>query len=63
MAELYDASGEEAEQIKERARSHDWVASSLGHGFVMCRHCRITDREAAALGVLNHCEKADAQSQ
>ncbi len=35
---------------------HDWVPSTLGHGDVMCRHCFMTNREAAALGALNECE-------
>lgn len=36
---------------------HDWIKSSLGHGETMCLACGITNREAAALGELNHYEK------
>ena len=35
---------------------HDWITSTLGHGETMCRRCRITNREAAALGVMNVCD-------
>ena len=31
---------------------HDWVASILGHGETMCRRCFVTNREAAALGMV-----------
>jgi hypothetical protein len=39
---------------------HEWVASTLGHGETMCSRCRITNREAAVLGRLNHCEVVPA---
>lgn len=29
---------------------HDWIPSTLGHGDAMCRFCKITNREAAAIG-------------
>lgn len=32
--------------------THEWIISTLGHGELMCRNCRITNREAAALGKL-----------
>lgn len=35
---------------------HDWTPSKLGHGDTMCRRCFITNREAAALGVMNECD-------
>lgn len=35
---------------------HDWVKSTLGHGEQMCSRCKITNREAAALGQLNDCD-------
>lgn len=35
--------------------AHDWVESRLGHGESMCRNCFITNREAAALGLMNEC--------
>lgn len=35
---------------------HDWTKSTLGHGDATCRRCHITNREAAALGLLNRCE-------
>lgn len=35
---------------------HDWTASTLGHGEQMCRRCFVTNREAAALGILNECD-------
>lgn len=38
--------------------THDWIKSTLGHGETMCKHCRITNREAAVLGLLNECDKA-----
>ncbi len=34
---------------------HIWVRSTLGHGDQMCSRCKITNREAAALGELNVC--------
>ena len=36
--------------------NHDWVKSRLGHGDAMCSRCRITNREAAVLGMLNDCD-------
>ena len=30
---------------------HDWIPSTLGHGNLMCRRCRATDLEAAAIGL------------
>lgn len=35
---------------------HDWVKSTLGHGEQMCSRCFVTNREAAALGMLDHCD-------
>ena len=32
---------------------HEWTRSTLGHGETMCRHCGITNREAAVLGQTN----------
>lgn len=43
-----------------REAPHEWVESKLGHGETMCRRCLMTNREAAVLGALNHCEKANA---
>jgi hypothetical protein len=37
-------------------KPHDWKPSTLGHGESMCRACFITNREAAALGLLNDCD-------
>jgi hypothetical protein len=37
------------------ALPHDWIPSTLGHGETMCRRCKITNREAAALGVEDRC--------
>lgn len=34
---------------------HEWIPSTLGHGESMCKHCFVTNREAAVLGELNHC--------
>lgn len=34
---------------------HDWVPSTLGHGNVMCRVCKVTDLEARAIGVFDEC--------
>lgn len=40
------------DSLKERtAYKHEWVKSSLGHGETMCRKCKATNREAAALGM------------
>lgn len=30
--------------------NHEWIPSTLGHGDAMCRFCKITHREAAAIG-------------
>lgn len=30
---------------------HDWVKSTLGHGETMCSRCKVTNREAAAIGM------------
>lgn len=35
---------------------HDWIPSTLGHGETMCSRCRVTNREAAALGIANECD-------
>lgn len=35
---------------------HDWIPSTLGHGETMCRRCCITNREAAALLLLDECD-------
>jgi len=35
-----------------RDLGHEWVRSTLGHGESMCKHCRMTNREAAVLGEL-----------
>jgi hypothetical protein len=35
---------------------HDWTTSTLGHGETLCSRCFITNREAAALGLLNTCD-------
>lgn len=29
---------------------HNWIPSTLGHGETMCSRCRMTNREALALG-------------
>lgn len=39
---------------------HNWVKFTYGHGETMCTHCHMTNREAAALGLLNECEHAPA---
>lgn len=31
---------------------HDWTVSQIGHGELMCRRCFATNREAAALGLV-----------
>lgn len=31
---------------------HDWVKSTLGHGETMCSRCKVTNREAAAIGMV-----------
>jgi len=38
--------------------NHNWIPSTLGHGRTMCTYCKITDREASALNVMNHCDSA-----
>jgi hypothetical protein len=40
--------------------NHDWGSSPYGHGDAACRLCGITNREAAALGILNCCESNDS---
>ena len=37
---------------------HEWQKSTLGHGETMCKHCFITNREAAVLECLNECDAA-----
>jgi hypothetical protein len=39
-------------------KPHLWTKSTLGHGESMCQYCHITNREAAVLGTLNHCDKS-----
>lgn len=34
---------------------HEWINSTLGHGEQMCRHCKVTNREAAAIGIMEEC--------
>jgi len=41
-------------------RVHEWVPSKLGHGKYMCKHCMMTNLEAEALGLTDHCESAPA---
>src|ERR1700754_2649709 len=31
---------------------HDWIKSTLGHGEAMCSRCFVTNREAAAIGMV-----------
>lgn len=31
---------------------HDWTKSTLGHGEKMCSRCFVTNREAAAIGMV-----------
>lgn len=31
---------------------HTWIPSTLGHGETMCSRCFVTNREAAAIGML-----------
>lgn len=38
---------------------HVWVASPLGHGNLMCKNCKMTNREAIALGMFDVCEKSE----
>lgn len=40
---------------KPKAVPHDWVPSTLGHGETMCLRCYMTNREAAALHMLDEC--------
>ncbi|MBY0559893.1 hypothetical protein [Hyphomicrobium sp.] len=47
----------DAPDKKPAPQLHDWVKSTLGHGDAMCSRCLITNREAAVLGLLNHCER------
>lgn len=43
--------------------THNWVKSTLGHGEAMCSKCKITNREAAVLGLLNQCSVDDEWSK
>ena len=36
---------------------HEWITSTLGHGEQMCRHCKVTNREAAAIGIVDECSR------
>lgn len=36
-------------------KPHNWIASTLGHGDLMCADCHITNLEASALGVVGTC--------
>jgi hypothetical protein len=39
--------------------THSWIKSTLGHGETMCQWCHTTNREAAALGILDKpCDRA-----
>lgn len=38
--------------------THEWTPSTLGHGTQMCKHCKATDAELAALGELGVCHFA-----
>lgn len=38
--------------------AHRWVPSTLGHGDAMCSWCSMTNREAAAIGAMQRCDKA-----
>lgn len=42
---------------------HLWVRSTLGHGHSMCARCKITDAEAAVLGLMDTCEKAQKEEE
>lgn len=35
---------------------HTWVPSTLGHGDTMCSRCFVTNREAAALQIMDACD-------
>lgn len=48
--------GYEVVPAKTQVLLHEWVKSTLGHGYLMCRRCSMTDLEAAALGRLERCE-------
>lgn len=41
-------------------RKHDWMPTTLNHGTLQCRHCLITDREAAVIAP-TYCLKEQAQ--
>lgn len=32
---------------------HNWIKSTLGHGILMCRDCKITILEASAIGMFS----------
>ncbi len=40
-------------------QQHVWEKSVLGHGDLMCSRCKVTDREAGALGEMNICMWVD----
>ncbi len=48
-------------QLEKAPTPHDWIPSTLGHGDVMCRRCRVTNREAAVIGTLNECSADRAE--
>lgn len=51
-------SSDAGQESKSTTIPHDWIASTLGHGETMCRVCKVTNREAAVIGIANHCETA-----
>lgn len=47
-----------APTVPGASAGHVWIKSTLGHGERMCSRCKITNREAAALGLLHKCDGA-----
>ena len=44
--------------------THKWIPSTRKqHGEFVCQYCLITNREAAALGVVFECEEATLQNE
>jgi len=49
--------------MSEKTYPHNWVKSTLGHGEKQCTQCASTNREIAAIGDMNRCEKHPALVQ
>lgn len=42
---------------------HNWIASTVGHGEKQCSNCRITNREADAIGSMQCANYSQAEQK